>query len=118
MIESYKGRVYEPCYGSGGMFVQGERFIEEHSGKKENISFFGQDSNHITWKLCKTYNIVHILFLHLFPLFTSRLLLIKIFLYLTMDAFCSFYEVSIFAVGTIKRIIKETEESTIKILTS
>ena len=68
-------------------------------------------------KTCKTYNIVHIFF-SIFPLFTSKLLLIKIFLYLTMDAFCSFYEVSIFAVGTIKLIIKETEESIIKILTS
>ena len=40
MIESYKGRVYDQCYGSGDMFVQRERFIEEHGGKKENVSFF------------------------------------------------------------------------------
>jgi hypothetical protein len=101
MIESYKGRVYAPCCGSGGMFVQSERFIEKRGGKKGNVSVFGQESNQTTWKLCKTYNLVHIFFRSLFPLFTSKLLLIRIFLYLTMDAFCSFYEVSIFVVGTI-----------------
>lgn len=51
MIELYKGKVYDPCIGS--MFVQSERFIEEHGGKKENISGFGQYSNHTTWKLSR-----------------------------------------------------------------
>jgi hypothetical protein len=100
MIEPYKGKVYDPCCGSGGMFVQSERFIEEHGGKKENISGFGQDSNQTTWKLSR-HTILFTFYFFIFPLFTSKLLLIKIFLYLTMDSFYSFYEVSIFAVGTI-----------------
>lgn len=53
MIEPYKGRVYDPCCGSGGMFVQSERFVEEHGGKVGDISVYGQESNPTTWKLCK-----------------------------------------------------------------
>ncbi|MBP8591421.1 SAM-dependent DNA methyltransferase [Candidatus Shapirobacteria bacterium] len=53
MIEPYKGRVFDPCCGSGGMFVQSERFIEEHGGKVGNISVYGQESNPTTWRLCK-----------------------------------------------------------------
>jgi len=52
MIEPYKGRVYDPCCGSGGMFVQAERFVEAHEGKVTDISVFGQESNPTTWKLC------------------------------------------------------------------
>ncbi len=46
-------RVYDPCCGSGGMFVQSERFVQEHLGNKGNISIFGQESNFTTWRLCK-----------------------------------------------------------------
>ena len=53
MIEAYKGRVYDPCCGSGGMFVQSEKFVEAHGGKPTDISIFGQESNPTTWRLCK-----------------------------------------------------------------
>jgi len=53
MLAPYKGRVYDPCCGSGGMFVQSERFIEEHGGRIGDISIYGQESNHTTWRLCK-----------------------------------------------------------------
>ncbi|RXA20842.1 SAM-dependent DNA methyltransferase [Methanosarcina sp. MSH10X1] len=53
MIEPYRGRIYDPCCGSGGMFVQSEKFIEAHDGRLENISIFGQESNQTTWRLCK-----------------------------------------------------------------
>ena len=53
MLEPYKGRVYDPCCGSGGMFVQSERFIEEHGGRIGDISIYGQESNPTTWRLCK-----------------------------------------------------------------
>jgi type I restriction enzyme M protein len=53
MIEPYKGRVYDPCCGSGGMFVQSEKFVEEHGGRIGDISIYGQESNHTTWRLCK-----------------------------------------------------------------
>ncbi len=52
MIEPYKGRVYDPCCGSGGMFVQSERFAEEHEGRIGDIAVYGQESNHTTWRLC------------------------------------------------------------------
>jgi len=53
MIEPYKGRVYDPCCGSGGMFVQSEKFIEVHGGEKHNLSIYGQESNPTTWRLAK-----------------------------------------------------------------
>jgi type I restriction enzyme M protein len=53
MIEPYKGRVYDPCCGSSGMFVQSEEFIREHGGRIGDISIFGQESNPTTWKLAK-----------------------------------------------------------------
>ena len=53
MLEPYKGRIMDPCCGSGGMFVQSEKFIESHGGRIGNISVFGQESNQTTWKLCK-----------------------------------------------------------------
>jgi type I restriction enzyme M protein len=52
MIEPYKGRVYDPCCGSGGMFVQSEKFVLAHRGKIGDISIFGQESNQTTWRLC------------------------------------------------------------------
>jgi len=51
MIEPYKGRVYDPCCGSGGMFVQSERFVEEHDGRLGDIAIYGQESNPTTWRL-------------------------------------------------------------------
>lgn len=53
MIEPYNGRVYDPCCGSGGMFVQSEKFIEAHGGKIGDISIYGQESNQTTWRLAK-----------------------------------------------------------------
>lgn len=51
MIEPYKGRVFDPCCGSGGMFVQSEEFVLAHGGKIGDVSIFGQESNHTTWRL-------------------------------------------------------------------
>jgi type I restriction enzyme M protein len=53
MIEPYKGRVYDPCCGSGGMFVSSEKFVEAHGGNIGDISIYGQESNPTTWKLAK-----------------------------------------------------------------
>jgi len=53
MIEPYSGRIYDPCCGSGGMFVQSEKFVEAHEGKLGDISIYGQESNQTTWRLCK-----------------------------------------------------------------
>lgn len=53
MIEPYKGRVFDPCCGSGGMFVQSERFVEEHGGRLGDIAIYGQESNATTWRLAK-----------------------------------------------------------------
>lgn len=53
MLEPYKGRVFDPCCGSGGMFVQSEKFVASHQGKVNDISIYGQESNQTTWRLCK-----------------------------------------------------------------
>lgn len=53
MLEPYNGRVFDPCCGSGGMFVQSEKFVAEHQGKINDISIYGQESNQTTWRLCK-----------------------------------------------------------------
>jgi type I restriction enzyme M protein len=53
MIEPYSGRIYDPCCGSGGMFVQSEKFVEAHEGKLGDIAIYGQESNQTTWRLCK-----------------------------------------------------------------
>ena len=53
MLEPYKGRVYDPCCGSGGMFVQSERFVEEQGGRIGDIAVYGQESNYTTWRLAK-----------------------------------------------------------------
>jgi len=53
MLEPYKGRIFDPCCGSGGMFVQSEKFLDFHGGKIGDISVFGQESNQTTWRLCK-----------------------------------------------------------------
>ena len=53
VLQPYNGRVYDPCCGSGGMFVQSSKFIENHGGNIKNISVYGQDSNPTTWKLAQ-----------------------------------------------------------------
>ena len=53
VIEPYKGRVFDPCCGSGGMFVQSENFVEAHGGRLGDIAIYGQESNPTTWRLCK-----------------------------------------------------------------
>ncbi len=53
MLEPYQGRVYDPCCGSGGMFVQSEKFVQEHGGRIGDIAIYGQESNYTTWRLCK-----------------------------------------------------------------
>jgi type I restriction enzyme M protein len=53
MLEPYKGRVFDPCCGSGGMFVSSEKFVEEHGGRVGDIAVYGQESNYTTWKLAR-----------------------------------------------------------------
>ncbi len=53
MLEPYKGRVFDPCCGSGGMFVHSEKFVQNHQGNVNDISIYGQESNQTTWRLCK-----------------------------------------------------------------
>jgi len=53
MLEPYKGRVFDPCCGSGGMFVQSEKFVADHQGRVNDISIYGQESNQTTWRLAK-----------------------------------------------------------------
>jgi type I restriction enzyme M protein len=53
MLEPYSGRVFDPCCGSGGMFVQSEKFVADHQGRVNDISIYGQESNQTTWRLAK-----------------------------------------------------------------
>jgi type I restriction enzyme M protein len=53
MLEPYSGRIYDPCCGSGGMFVQSENFVREHGGRIGDIAVYGQESNYVTWRLAK-----------------------------------------------------------------
>lgn len=53
MLEPYSGRIYDPCCGSGGMFVQSEKFVREHGGRIGDIAIYGQESNYVTWRLAK-----------------------------------------------------------------
>jgi type I restriction enzyme M protein len=53
VLAPYKGRIFDPCCGSGGMFVQSEKFIEAHGGRRDDIAIYGQESNPTTWKLAK-----------------------------------------------------------------
>jgi len=52
MLEPYKGRIYDPCCGSGGMFVQSEKFVKAHEGRIGDIAVYGEESNQTTWRLC------------------------------------------------------------------
>jgi type I restriction enzyme M protein len=53
MIEPYHGRVFDPCCGSGGMFIMSEKFVKEHQGRVDDISIYGQESNQTTYRLCR-----------------------------------------------------------------
>lgn len=53
VLQPFHGRVYDPCCGSGGMFVQSAKFVESHSGNINDISVYGQDSNPTTWKMAQ-----------------------------------------------------------------
>lgn len=53
MLQPYKGRVFDPCCGSGGMFVMSEKFVQSHQGKIDDISIYGQESNQTTYRLCR-----------------------------------------------------------------
>lgn len=53
VLQPFEGRVYDPCCGSGGMFVQSAKFVENHSGNINDISIYGQDSNPTTWKMAQ-----------------------------------------------------------------
>lgn len=53
ILEPFKGRVYDPCCGSGGMFVQSEKFIEDHNGDPRDIAVYGQESIEETWRMAK-----------------------------------------------------------------
>lgn len=53
MIEPYKGKIYDPCCGSGGMFVQSVKFVNSHNGNQKDISIYGQEYTGTTYKLAK-----------------------------------------------------------------
>jgi type I restriction enzyme M protein len=53
MLEPYKGRIFDPCCGSGGMFVQSEKFVRAHGGRLGDIAIYGQEMNNTTWRLAK-----------------------------------------------------------------
>ena len=59
VLEPYSGRVYDPCCGSGGMFVQAEKFVLNHRGRREDIAVYGQESNERTWRLAKMNLAIH-----------------------------------------------------------
>ncbi|WP_226437881.1 class I SAM-dependent DNA methyltransferase [Rhodococcus yananensis] len=59
MLEPYNGRVYDPCCGSGGMFVQAEKFIDHHGGNPSDISVYGQELNERTWRMAKMNLAIH-----------------------------------------------------------
>ncbi|WP_030454961.1 type I restriction-modification system subunit M [Herbidospora cretacea] len=59
LLEPYKGRVYDPCCGSGGMFVQAEKFVMAHQGRRDDIVVYGQEANERTWRLAKMNLAIH-----------------------------------------------------------
>jgi type I restriction enzyme M protein len=59
VLEPYQGRVYDPCCGSGGMFVQAEKFVLGHRGRRDDIAVYGQESNERTWRLAKMNLAIH-----------------------------------------------------------
>ena len=59
ILEPYEGRVYDPCCGAGGMFVQSAKFVERHQGRIDGLSVYGQESNPNTWKLAQMNLAIH-----------------------------------------------------------
>ncbi|RKF27907.1 type I restriction-modification system subunit M [Micromonospora globbae] len=61
VLEPYEGRVYDPCCGSGGMFVQSKKFVEKHAGRDHthDIAIYGQEANERTWRLAKMNLAIH-----------------------------------------------------------
>lgn len=59
VMSPYKGRIYDPCCGSGGMFVQSEKFILNHQGDPKNVAIYGQESNPTTWRLAAMNLAIH-----------------------------------------------------------
>lgn len=59
VLEPSSGRVYDPCCGSGGMFVQTEKFIYEHDGDPKDVSIYGQESIEETWRMAKMNLAIH-----------------------------------------------------------
>ncbi|MGA0041020.1 MAG: N-6 DNA methylase [Pirellulales bacterium] len=59
MLEPNKGRIYDPCCGSGGMFVQSRKFLSAHGGNNNDLAVYGQESNPETWRLCKMNLALH-----------------------------------------------------------
>jgi type I restriction enzyme M protein len=59
VLEPYAGRVYDPCCGSGGMFVQAEKFVLAHRGRRDDLAVYGQESNERTWRLAKMNLAIH-----------------------------------------------------------
>ena len=76
MLAPYKGRVYDPCCGSAGMFVQSEKFVEEHGGRIGDIAVYGQESNSTTRRLAMKieYSEVVTICDHMDELLTRRML--------------------------------------------
>lgn len=58
-LAPHRGRVYDPCCGSGGMFVQSEKFVRAHGGKLSDVSIYGQESNYTTWRLAAMNMAIH-----------------------------------------------------------
>ena len=59
MLEPYAGRIYDPACGTGGMFVQSEKFVEAHGGQRTDVSIFGQESDPTTWRLAHMNLAIH-----------------------------------------------------------
>jgi type I restriction enzyme M protein len=59
VLEPYSGRVYDPCCGSGGMFVQAEKFVVAHRGRRDDLAVYGQESNERTWRLAMMNLAIH-----------------------------------------------------------
>lgn len=59
VLEPHEGRVYDPCCGSGGMFVQTEKFVHDHDGDPKNVAIYGQELNEETWRLAKMNLAIH-----------------------------------------------------------
>lgn len=67
MVEPFNGRAYDPCCGSGGMFVQSEKFVKAHGGRLDNVSIYGQESNPTTWRLANMNLAMHTIEANLGP---------------------------------------------------